>query len=75
MMSIESIELDTSGQTGSVHMDKDKIEEEYQKQIATFVSKYEQSELCNNHNEVYPGLVELYNGSSNQNAMTTSFCY
>lgn len=65
MMSIESIELDreTQSQTGSIVLNKDEIEKEYQEKINRFVSSYETSSLCNNHKEVAPGCEELDNGS------------
>ena len=61
MMSIESIELDTMSETGAVegNLKKDKIEEEYQAHIKKLVEKYEASHLCNNADEIYPGLSPL----------------
>ena len=61
MMSIESIELDTMSETGAVegNLKKDRIEEEYQAHIKNLVEKYEASHLCNNADEIYPGLSPL----------------
>lgn len=63
MMSIESIELDAISNKGSVFVDKDRIEEEYQKQIAMFDTSYQKSDLRNDHTEQAPGIQELDMGA------------
>ena len=58
-MSIESIELDKQSEAdggANNFFNKEKIEEEYQKQIKMFVDEYEKSPLMNNADEVYAGL-------------------
>ena len=72
MMSIESIELNTQTETGAAYLDKDRIEEEYQKQIKVFVDSYESSDLCNNPNQVHPEAKEIHSGRA---TTQTSFFY
>lgn len=52
IMSIESIELSKAEDTGATELNKDKIEEEYQKQIQKFVDCYESSHLRNDADKV-----------------------
>ena len=62
MMSIESIELDKQSEAdggANNFFNKEKIEEEYQKQIKMFVDEYEKSPLVNNADEVYDGLNQI----------------
>ena len=62
MMSIESIELDKQSEAdggANNFFDKQKIEEEYQKQINSFVEEYEKSPLRNDCDEVFSGLNEI----------------
>ena len=56
MMSIESIELETQSAAGSVFVDQDRIQEEYKKTIDLFDKKYLESDLCNDHTEIAPGI-------------------
>jgi hypothetical protein len=56
MMSIESIQMEAVAETGSVFIDQNKIEEDYEKLIHTFDTKYKESPLCSDHNAVAPGV-------------------
>ena len=75
MMSIESIQMEAVAETGSVFIDQNKIEEDYEKLIQTFDTKYKESHLCNDHRAIAPGVAELDSGAPSQGASTTGFCY
>lgn len=73
MMSIESIENDQATETGSFIQDRSRIEQIYLETIALFVTKYHESELCNDHTYKHPECLPIEN--DRESSVTTGFCF
>ena len=73
MMSIESIENDASNETGSFMHDRARIEEIYKETITLLVTKYHESDLCNDHKAKHPECFPIED--SREADVYTGFCY
>lgn len=73
MMSIESIENDATAETGSFMHDRARIEQIYKETIDLLVTKYHESEYCNDHTVKHPECAPIED--SRDSAPQTSFCY
>lgn len=73
MMSIESIENDTATEKGSVVDNRDEIQAQYEEIINLLVTKYHESDLCNDHKTRNPDCKPIEDSQVGE--VTTGFFF